>query len=144
MPTDDSHPESSCARCAGPNVTWWAPSPLWNEVMRGGDINGSEEFSGIVCPTCFAVLAEERGIAEFWRLGAERVNVDLQTTTPSGRTWDAQTQLWQDPPATSPAAHLADEQALVVELRARLPALEGLETAARDLLLLKDGPRDNW
>ena len=54
----DQHSERICGRCGGPNVVWWAPSPLWNAVMRGGDIGGTEDFSGVVCPTCFAVLAE--------------------------------------------------------------------------------------
>lgn len=94
-----SHPEATCGRCGGPNVGWHAPSPLWNQVMRGGDINGTDLFGGIVCPTCFAVLAEQAGIASMWTLRAERVHVELQTVTPSGRVWDEATQLWQEPPA---------------------------------------------
>lgn len=89
--------ESVCHRCHGPNTPWSAPSPLWNEVMRGGSINGNEIFDGIVCPTCFAVMAEQRGIGQFWRLTAQRVHVELETVTPSGRTWDAAAFRWQDP-----------------------------------------------
>lgn len=92
------HPERRCHRCGGPNVSWIAPSPLWNQVMRGGDINGDEGPNGIVCPTCFAVVAQERGVAELWRLTAERVHVPLQTVTPSGRVWDEPTWMWVDPP----------------------------------------------
>lgn len=92
----DVHPESYCHRCGGPNIVWVSPSPLWNAVMRGGSINGDDEHDGIVCPTCFARLAEERGIASRWRLSAELVAVDLETVTPSGRTWDAETWLWRD------------------------------------------------
>lgn len=88
------HPEDTCHRCGGPNLTWFAPSPLWNEVMRGGDINGADLFDGIVCPTCFAVLAEEAGIAQFWRFSAGRVHRPLQTVTPSGRVWNEGTWLW--------------------------------------------------
>lgn len=33
-PTHDAHPESYCQRCDGPNVEWYAPSPLWNTVLR--------------------------------------------------------------------------------------------------------------
>lgn len=90
------HPESTCGRCGGPNVAWSAPSPLWNRVMRGDDINNTDLYGGIVCPTCFAVLAEKAGIADLWQLSAKRVHVPLQTTTPSGRTWNEQTWLWEE------------------------------------------------
>lgn len=90
--------EDQCQRCFGPNIVWSAPSPLWNEVMRGGDINGTEQYAGIVCPTCFIVLAEARGIATHWRVTAQWVHVPLQTVTPSGRIWDATEWLWIDPP----------------------------------------------
>lgn len=94
----DSRPESECRRCGGPNRVWYAPSPLWNAVMRlGGSINGAEDFSGIICPTCFVVLAEERGIASMWRLDAREVHIELELTTPSGRTWSAATDRWVDP-----------------------------------------------
>lgn len=87
-------PETRCGRCFGPNRVWVAPSPLWNQVMRGGDINGAESC-GIVCPTCFMILAEQQGVAEFWRLSAERVHVGLQGVTPSGRVWNEQTWMWE-------------------------------------------------
>lgn len=96
---DENHPEKKCWRCHGPNVGWSAPSPLWNQVMRSGDINNSEIHNGIVCPTCFAILAEEEGIATHWRLYAERVNVPLQTTTPSGRVWNNETWMFENPEA---------------------------------------------
>lgn len=92
---DQAHPEDTCHRCGGPNVTWFAPSPLWNEAMRGGDISAADQFDGIVCPTCFAVLAEAAGIAEFWRFSAERVHRPLKTVTPSGRTWNETTWMWE-------------------------------------------------
>lgn len=91
-----SHPEANCARCMGPNIVWTAPSPLWNEVMRGGDINGDERHAGIVCPTCFAVLAEKAGVADRWRLWPEMVHRPLQTITPSGRVWNPLTWQWDD------------------------------------------------
>lgn len=76
---------------------WTAPSPLWNQVMRGGDINGAPEpYGGIVCPSCFATLAEDAGIASLWRFTAERVHVELQTVTPTGRVWNADTWLFED------------------------------------------------
>ena len=92
------HPERVCRRCGGPNVhAWSAPSPLWNQVMRGGDINAEDRFGGIVCPVCFAALTEEAGIAELWRFYAERVHVELATVTPSGRVWNERTWLWEEP-----------------------------------------------
>lgn len=91
------HPERTCARCGGPNIVWTAPSPLWNEVMRSGSINGDELHDGVVCPICFAQLAEAAGVAEIWRLNAERVHVPLETITPSGRVWDETTWLWSEP-----------------------------------------------
>lgn len=99
----NDHPEHTCGRCGGPNVPWSAPSPLWNQVMRGGDINATdlEKHHGIVCPTCFAVLAQQAGIADLWQMSAQRVHVPLQTVTPSGRTWNEQTWLWDDAPAQS-------------------------------------------
>mgnify|MGYP001595234074 FL=1 len=91
----DEHPEDYCHRCGGPNITWSAPSPLWNQVMRGGDINGVDKFNGIVCPICFVQLAEDAGVAELWQLTARRVHVPLQTITPTGRVWNEATWLWE-------------------------------------------------
>ena len=65
--------------------------------MRGGSINGEEIHDGIVCPTCFAQLAKEGGIADLWRFHAERVEVELETVTPSGRVWDESTWKFREP-----------------------------------------------
>lgn len=86
--------ESYCHRCGGPNIIWSAPSPLWNKVMRGDDINGEDRYDGIVCPICFAILAQKAGTAFGWRLSAREVYVDLKTRTPSGREWDEVNWLW--------------------------------------------------
>jgi hypothetical protein len=95
---EEAHPEDSCHRCGRSlGIPWVAPSPLWNAVMRGGSINNDDEFDGIVCPTCFAQLAQERGVAELWRFHAERILVPLETVTPSGRVWDEQTWMWREP-----------------------------------------------
>lgn len=91
------NPESYCHRCGGPNITWSAPSPLWNAVMRGGSIDGTDEHDGIICPACFALLAEARVGATGWRLTAERIEAHLMTTTPSGRVWNDDEWLWIDP-----------------------------------------------
>lgn len=95
--TADGHPEDHCHRCGGPNITWAAPSPLWNEVMRGGDIEGRDLHDGIVCPTCFAVLAEKMGLANYWQFNAPCTTRELTMVTPSGRVWDAERWLWVEP-----------------------------------------------
>jgi hypothetical protein len=86
-----------CRRCGSANIVWTAPSPLWNAVMRGGSINGEDNPDGIVCPVCFAQLAEYRKVASLWRFYAERVHVPLETVTPSGRVWDPETWMWREP-----------------------------------------------
>ena len=95
-PHSDGSPENHCNRCGGPNVSWSAPSPLWNAVMREGSIDGPWEYGEIICPTCFFVLAQERGVATRFRVEGEAL-VPLETVTPSGRTWDAGAGLWQEP-----------------------------------------------
>lgn len=86
----------ACRRCGGENPPWSAPSPLWNMVMRGGSINGESIFNDMVCARCFMELAEEKGIANLFRVYAEQVNVELETVTPSGRVWDSERWLWVD------------------------------------------------
>ncbi len=90
----------ACERCGHQNGVWFAPSPLWNAVMRGGCINGEPIFGDMVCAACFITLAEERGVAARFRLTAEIVNVPLQTTTPSGRVWDDEEFLWRPSPTS--------------------------------------------
>lgn len=54
--------EMVCDRCGRHHgVVWFAPSDVWNQVMRGGDRGNPDEF-GFCCPICFMALAEERGI----------------------------------------------------------------------------------
>lgn len=86
-----------CNRCGRACTVWFASSPLWNAVIRSGSIDGDPKYGDMVCATCFMQLAEEQGIASHFRVSAEQVNVELETTTPSGRTWDEDRQLWVDP-----------------------------------------------
>jgi hypothetical protein len=58
----------TCHRCGGSNVTWFAPSPLWNLVMRGNDINGDALHDDLVCVPCFVLLAAEAGVEGVWRV----------------------------------------------------------------------------
>lgn len=96
-----------CRRCGGENVIWAAPSPLWNKVMRGNEINAEDDPAGIVCIRCFVVLAEERGVRGQWHLTTVNLPDDLIYETPSGRVWDDARWLWVDPAADRPALDAA-------------------------------------
>lgn len=91
-----------CNRCGGENVTWSAPSPLWNIVMRGNDISGTPLWGDLVCMRCFAVLAHEAGLDGRWRLSLNPEPEGLVKETPSGRVWDADRWLWIDPEGVTP------------------------------------------
>lgn len=113
-PPDARHPEDDCHRCGRSlEIPWTAPSPLWNAVMRGGSILNDDDFDGIVCPTCFAQLAKDRGIADLWRFHAERVLVPLETVTPSGRVWDPDAWLWRDPVGAVPEDEGTRQEGLI-------------------------------
>jgi hypothetical protein len=94
---NDLLPEQ-CRRCLHENAVWFAPSPLWNAVMRGGSIDGQPIYEDMVCAACFISLAQEKGIADRFRVTAEAVHIPLETVTPSGRIWDEQTWLWHPSP----------------------------------------------
>lgn len=96
MNKDELAAHETCKRCGHENPAWSAPSPLWNEVMRGGCINGPPEYGDMVCAACFMVLAEAKGVASLFRVSAERVTAPLQTITPTGRVWDEASQLWSE------------------------------------------------
>lgn len=89
--------DERCGRCGGANVIWSAPSPLWNLVMRGNDINGESQYGDLVCMGCFVVLAEAAGVTGRWRLYVEPEPEGLVKTTPSGRIWDPGSWLWRTP-----------------------------------------------
>lgn len=60
------HPEDYCHKCGGPNITWFAPSPIWNKSVRE---HGEKE---ILCPVCFVQLAEAAGFnSAAWRLAPQ-------------------------------------------------------------------------
>lgn len=87
-----------CNRCGGENVTWCAPSPLWNLVMRGNNINAETIYADLVCIRCFIVMAEEAGVTpKVWRIYADPEPEGLIYETPSGRVWDDERWLWLSP-----------------------------------------------
>jgi hypothetical protein len=64
----DAHPEAFCERCGRPNVTWFAPSAVWNRAVPKG---------GILCPVCFVQSAERAGIRPpAWEVRPEVRSVD--------------------------------------------------------------------
>lgn len=59
-----THRDLKCQKCWAEYPVWAAPNPLWNSV-----VNDTEHF---LCLTCFAVLAEMRGVeVKRWRLAAD-------------------------------------------------------------------------
>lgn len=86
--------DERCCRCDGENVVWSAPSPLWNLVMRGNDIDGDPKWGDLVCIRCFIVLAEEAGVRGRWRVSVDPEPEGLVKVTPSGRVWDERTYRW--------------------------------------------------
>lgn len=112
-----------CRRCGGENVSWFAPSPLWNLVMRGNDIDGDALFNDLVCMRCFVVLANDVGVEGTWRLAVRPEPVGLILTTPTGRVWDADRDLWTVPTETPDA----EDAVLMTEIRNNPEELAELE-----------------
>jgi hypothetical protein len=70
--------ELLCQLCDREYTVWFAPSNIWNAVMRGGVRANPDEYP-FVCPTCFALLAEERGIQTTgWRLAPEESSAERE------------------------------------------------------------------
>lgn len=86
-----------CRKCGGDNPSWFAPSPLWNYVMRGNDIDGDPLFRDMVCIRCFIELAQRAGLSGAWRLTIDPEPDGFIYETPSGRVWDADKFLWGAP-----------------------------------------------
>lgn len=59
--------ELLCEMCDREYKVWFAPNELWNAVMRQPD---KHEWS-FVCPTCFTLVADERGVKPVFCLSAE-------------------------------------------------------------------------
>lgn len=69
--------EMWCDRCGQRHdVVWFAPSDIWNAVMRDGERGNPDEF-GFCCPSCFMQLADERGVGNrMWKIQPERILED--------------------------------------------------------------------
>lgn len=62
------HPEAVCEECGCKNVTWFAPSDIWNAVVRTLYRNPDP----MLCPTCFIRRAEAAGYnADPWKVAPE-------------------------------------------------------------------------
>jgi hypothetical protein len=69
----DEDAEMWCDRCERRHgVVWFAPSDIWNAVMREG---GNPDEFGYCCPTCFMQLADERGVGVgMWAVAPDPLN----------------------------------------------------------------------
>lgn len=62
------HPEELCEQCGGRNMTWYAPSPIWNKVVR----DPAAPLPEILCPQCFTEAYERKfGTPTAWRVTTE-------------------------------------------------------------------------
>lgn len=132
--------EGLCEKCNREYRVWAAASPLWNATIRGGTINGPEEYD-YLCANCFMELAEDRGIASLFQIRAEKTTT-LETTTPSGRTWDENAFVWKDPNMKYRIHYtLVDgsEDSFVIEGN----SIEEIRDKATSELLNRNG-RDAW
>ena len=70
------HPEDTCEKCGGPNITWFIASHFWNQYAGN---------YGILCPVCFIKQAESSGfIPTSWQIAPEgRISMidDEEVTT---------------------------------------------------------------
>lgn len=105
-PAASPHPEEFCQLCGGPNLLcWFVESPLWNKYVR------EPGHPVILCPRCFAKLAEDAGYnPTAWQLVPE------------------------NPPAASPATEGVDAQKRLVRSWLSKTALQQgcLEAMARE------------
>jgi hypothetical protein len=97
-PDYTTSPETICRRCGGPNVwSWHAPSPVWNAVMRADDDLEHNGLS-IICPPCFADLAEGKGFPRaIWHFAPHDWETRLPLVDGEGRWWDFTRCLWVAP-----------------------------------------------
>jgi hypothetical protein len=60
--------------------------------------DGKDDFDGIVCPTCFADLAEQRGVVHrgIWTLDVSprSIAMVLPTHDADGRVWNPEKSRW--------------------------------------------------
>lgn len=69
---DPGHPEAFCADCHLPNVVWFAPSALWNKIVRQDG-----QSDPILCPRCFILRAEAAGVnPTSWVISPESLESD--------------------------------------------------------------------
>lgn len=96
--TDSAHPEDFCGDCGRPNITWFAPSELWNKYAGDKDI---------ICPVCFVKLAIDVNSA--WELKPEfyepKAVGQMPVTARSGMDSSSATSA----PAAPDQAHYPDE-----------------------------------
>ncbi len=63
---EPNHPESTCDDCGGHNVIWFAPSPIWNMVVR--DKLAPDAPDPMLCPSCFMLRADKVSGVKTWMI----------------------------------------------------------------------------
>lgn len=64
----DEKRELLCELCYREYPVWYAPSELWNAVMRHPDGKEASEKHNFICMDCFAIQAGQIGIKAIWLL----------------------------------------------------------------------------
>lgn len=68
MSIEPGHPEETCEMCGGRNMVWFAPSPIWNRVVR----DPAAPLPEILCPQCFTEAYEKKfGPPTAWKVTTE-------------------------------------------------------------------------
>lgn len=95
--TQQTHPEDVCYDCGGPNVVWFAPSQLWNLVVRQS-IRNQGGADPMLCPRCFILRADAEGVNLVWCVSPENHALNnlieqLDSLKPSGLSdWKREVQ----------------------------------------------------
>jgi hypothetical protein len=124
--------EDTCQRCGGPNVVWFAPNYVWNEVIRDG--------TNFLCPNCFVVLAELAGTRAIWRVAPSdcsaaddvlRIRPDSAVRNPlEGAALLARLAGWAAALRDDPAREVYDGKTTRAEIMRELAAWHDRTTAA--------------
>lgn len=63
---EDRGGDGPCRDCGKRYPPWHTDNAIWNLVVGGPD--ATDDPGGLLCPTCFLVLAETSGLRRVWRL----------------------------------------------------------------------------
>lgn len=134
----EPHPEDFCERCGRENVTWFAPSELWNRAAR---VDGNDPM---LCPVCFIKAAEAVGIVPpSWQVAPEAFPASSATPTPEPLSLEQAEPMIARVAASSQslAAALASSQQEVATLTEEVRRLRAESHIAGVKLALTSEPR---